>query len=874
MKERLLLLFFFVFISAQSQTYLMQNGSFTTCSGTFYDSGGAAANYSANEDYEITFCPSTPGTYISLQFTAFNIEQGNNLRDYMIIYNGTGTTGTIIANYYNSSPTNCSGGSIISSDPSGCITVVFSSNNSNQRAGWEATISCSSLPGNLGAPTNSVCSGANPFCANSGLQFPNLSDCDNVPDAPQVITDNTCLNTAPNPAWYYLSIGLAGVIDIEIKQSTGPNNTGTALDVDFAIWGPFPDPLSACNDFTLGDCNGDHNCSGNVVDCSYSTAGTENATIPNALVGEVYMVLITNYNGDPGFITMQQTNAGQPGAGSTDCSIVCPTFSGINPTCGGSNGSIRVSGLGANATHQITYLDDGIPVSISLTGNANGQATISGLNAGNYTNILTDVTGCNTPSSVTLASVVPTITSVTATSSVCSGSQVVFTLSGTPNSFITYNINNGANQVTTLSPTGTRTVSVNAATTNITLTTVSVSTGAACTVPITLTKTVTIIPDPSLTLTSSVGTDNQSICENTSITTIKYAIGGSATSASVTGLPNGINASFAAGVLTISGIPTQSGTFNYVVTTSGGCSPNATLNGTLVISILPAATISYPSTPYCKSLTTAQVVVRTGTGGGTFSATPAGLTINAANGSITPSTSLAGNYIVTYTMAASGGCPVQTATTLVTITEIPTATISYATPFCNSLTTAQAVTRTGTAGGSYSATPAGLTLNATTGAITPSTSLSGPYVVTYTMPAAAGCAAQTTTTNVVITTLPAATISYPSTPYCKSLTTAQVVVRTGTGGGTFSATPAGLTINAANGSITPSTSLAGNYIVTYTMAASGGCPVKRQPLRLRLQRYLQRRLAMLLRFVIRSQLHKRLPEPEQPVEVTVLLRPD
>ena len=45
-------------------------------------------------------------------------------------------------------------------------------------------------------------------------------------------------------------------------------------------------------------------------------------------------------------------------------------------------------------------------------------------------------------------------------------------------------------------------------------------------------------------------------------------------------------------------------------------------------------------------------------------------------------------------------------------------------PFCSSLVGAQAVTQTGTAGGTYSST-AGLTINAATGAITPSYKHSG-----------------------------------------------------------------------------------------------------------------------------------------------------
>jgi hypothetical protein len=63
------------------------------------------------------------------------------------------------------------------------------------------------------------------------------------------------------------------------------------------------------------------------------------------------------------------------------------------------------------------------------------------------------------------------------------------------------------------------------------------------------------------------------------------------------------------------------------------------------------------------------------------------------------------------------GCfTAATATCTATACTPPTASISYATPFCADLTTPQTVSLTGTGtftGGAYSASPAGLTINAT-----------------------------------------------------------------------------------------------------------------------------------------------------------------
>ncbi len=341
--------------------------------------------------------------------------------------------------------------------------------------------------------------------------------------------------------------------------------------------------------------------------------------------------------------------------------------------------------------------------------------------------------------------------------------------------------------------------------------TIAASGGCAA---VTASSSITITALPVATF-SYTGTP---YCQNAANPSPTFSGGGVAgTFSSTAGL---VFVSTATGQINLSASTPGTYTVTNTIAAAGGCAA-VTATSSITITTLPAATISYAGSPFCSSLVGAQAVTQTGSAGGTYSST-AGLTINAATGAITPSASTAGTYTVTYTMAAAGGCAAQTATTSVTITTLPAATISYAgSPFCSSLVGAQAVTQTGTAGGTYSST-AGLTINAATGAITPSSSTAGTYTVTYTMAAAGGCAAQTATTSVTITTLPAATISYAGSPFCSSLVGAQAVTQTGTAGGTYSST-AGLTINAATGAITPSSSTAGTYTVTYTMAAAGGC---------------------------------------------------
>jgi hypothetical protein len=88
----------------------------------------------------------------------------------------------------------------------------------------------------------------------------------------------------------------------------------------------------------------------------------------------------------------------------------------------------------------------------------------------------------------------------------------------------------------------------------------------------------------SSTLSSVSGTDNQTICLNNSITSITYTTTG-ATGATFTGLPTGVTGSWSNNIITISGTPTVSGTFNYTVTLTGGCG-TVTSTGTITINPL------------------------------------------------------------------------------------------------------------------------------------------------------------------------------------------------------------------------------------------------------------------------------------------------
>ncbi len=265
-------------------------------------------------------------------------------------------------------------------------------------------------------------------------------------------------------------------------------------------------------------------------------------------------------------------------------------------------------------------------------------------------------------------------------------------------------------------------------------------------------------------------------------------------------------------------------TVTYTVAAAGGCAVYTT-TAPLTITTAPSGTFSYAGSPYCTSSGTAPVTTTALTPGGTYSST-AGLSINGTTGAITTGTSTAGTYTVTYTVNASGCAPFTT-TAQVTITAAPSGTFSYAgSPYCATVGAVAITNNSLTPGGTFSAT--GLTINPSTGAITTTGNPGGTYTVTYTVNAANGCGAYTTTAPVTITAVPTAVAGSAPVLTCansgainitagSSATNYSSVVWTSSGTGTF-ANANSLTLATYNPSAADIT--AGSVTLTLTANAS------------------------------------------------------
>ena len=175
--------------------------------------------------------------------------------------------------------------------------------------------------------------------------------------------------------------------------------------------------------------------------------------------------------------------------------------------------------------------------------------------------------------------------------------------------------------------------------------------------------------------------------------------------------------------------------------------------------------------------------------------------------------------------------PCSTQSCIVASASATTVTgFSYVSPLCQSASNPSPTFVSGyTPGGIFSASPAGLSINPTTGIINLAGSLLNTYTITYSVAASSCSPAGSSTSSFTInaSTTPVTAFTY-TTPVCKNGTNPVVIPGSGfTSGGTYSyiAIPSGLStglsFTTSTGAINLASSTPGTYTVTYTVPASG-----------------------------------------------------
>ena len=92
-----------------------------------------------------------------------------------------------------------------------------------------------------------TCDVAEPFCADSAGAYVFENTTNSGSAEPGI--NYGCLQSTPNPAWFFIQIDQDGDLFFTIEQNSSVDFTGAPIDVDFIAWGPFSN-TNTCNQLT------------------------------------------------------------------------------------------------------------------------------------------------------------------------------------------------------------------------------------------------------------------------------------------------------------------------------------------------------------------------------------------------------------------------------------------------------------------------------------------------------------------------------------------------------------------------------------------------------------------------------------------------
>lgn len=202
---------------------------------SFYDPGGDGGNYQPNSGGTYYICPDTPGQYVTLDFTTgfFDVETGY---DKLTILDGGPGSDMVIGQWDGTN----SPGTITSSQPDGCLTVLWQADYVIQDLGWDASVTCSALAGvndTICSPTNCTGGCGQWICAD-GL-YPTTNDGNGIEDL--AINLSGCFTSAGEIAskWFYFTVDNGGTVEFSFDGPQGQ-------DYNLAIWGPSTNGIPPC----------------------------------------------------------------------------------------------------------------------------------------------------------------------------------------------------------------------------------------------------------------------------------------------------------------------------------------------------------------------------------------------------------------------------------------------------------------------------------------------------------------------------------------------------------------------------------------------------------------------------------------------------
>jgi hypothetical protein len=437
-----------------------------------------------------------------------------------------------------------------------------------------------------------------------------------------------------------------------------------------------PNPVCLGNTVTLSVSNtpgATFNWSASSPDAGLS-AGTGNIVTMDATVSGTYTINVS--------VTIAGCTSP---ASSIDVEVAdtAPTPSGITPTnptsCGGSEGTISISGYMAGAMYDLDYVFNGGAQNVSLTADGSGNLLITGLSSGTYTDFqVTNAANC--PSSVFAGPVVLTDPDAPAAPTgiaanpnpICQGESMIISVDDVPGatyawSIVPADIGFGASTSNSISFTpvgsGVFVVSVSLTLNN-------------CVSPPSQINAI-VEPSPPTPIAADISSINPSFCTGSdgsiSISNLDSGVTYGVQYDSVMIVVNKIIAANASGIITITGL--TSGSYsNIILTNSSGCS-SGTFIGPVTLSDpgapdAPANLIGQPN-PSCLG-TTVNLSVTNNPGATYVWSTPdsnAGLVATSTNATTMLAT-VAGTYTIFVTQTIAG-CTSPAAQVDIVVADIP-----------------------------------------------------------------------------------------------------------------------------------------------------------------------------------------------------------